>query len=180
MTILSHLLLSIKLYGIKFYWNTSTFIYVVYGCFPATMAVLSSQSRQRPQCLKKYPKYLVTCLVSVILLIPAVEYQIAVTLQSMKTGKSKGKIYNLLEDQCVIVLLLLNSRVKLEKNNVQNTLVEHLFIQSIQMGGQEQQVECGGDLVKGSLEPAGITKIWTPQGAATGGQQSHMTFKIST
>lgn len=125
-----------KVYGIKFYWNTSTFIYVVCGCFPATMAGLSSQSGQRLHCLKKYSKSLVPCPLSVSLLIPAVEYQITLTLQSMKTGKSKGKINHLLEDQCVIALFLLNSWVKLEGKNVQNTVVEHLFIQSMQMGGK--------------------------------------------
>lgn len=81
---------------------------------------------------------------------------------------------------CVIVLLSSPGEIE---GNAQNTLVEHLFIPSIQMGGvvhgaPRTAVEYGGDPVKGSLEPAGITKIWTPQGAATGGQQSHMTFKI--
>ena len=80
-----------KVYGIKFYWNTPTFIYVVYGGFPGTMAGLSSQSRQRPHCLKKYSKYLVLCPLSVSLLIPAVEYQITLAPQNIKTGSQKEK-----------------------------------------------------------------------------------------
>ena len=66
---------------------------------------------------------------------PAVEYQIALTLQSMKTGKSKGKICHLLEDQCVIVLHLLHSWVKLEEKKCS----EHLggtFVHSVHSDGR--------------------------------------------
>lgn len=137
MTILSVTSLVNKVYGNKILLeHFSTISFMLSMAAFSSVAGLSSRSRQRLASPKKYPKSLVPCPLSVNLLIPAVEIDCSYPAEheSRKVKRQNMSFTGRPMCYCPTSSALLGE-IGGEKN-VQNTLVEHLFIPSIQMGGK--------------------------------------------